>query len=86
MKFIAQESKPLGINPLAIKVMQEIGIDISTQTSDVVSTKLLSQSDFVVTLCKDAKERCPVILPRSSHYHWAFDDPAKARGTEARNS
>lgn len=74
--------EPRGINPLAIKVMQEKGIDITNQTSDLVSTKLLNQSDFVITLCKDAKERCPVVLPRSSHYHWPFDDPAQFRGTE----
>ena len=71
--------EPRGINPWAVKVMKEKGIDISNQTSDVVSTKLLNQVDVVITLCKDAKERCPVILPRASHYHWAFDDPAKAR-------
>ena len=74
--------EPLGIHPFAIKVMKEKGIDISDQTSDVVTTKLLNEADFVITLCKDAKERCPVILPRASHYHWAFDDPAKTRGTE----
>ena len=62
--------------------MQEKGIDISSQTSDRVSTKLLSKADFVITLCKDAKERCPVVFPRSSHYHWPLDDPAKVRGTE----
>ena len=62
--------------------MQEKGIDISHQTSDVVTTKLLNETDFVITLCKDSMERCPVILPRASHFHWAFDDPAKTRGTE----
>ena len=74
--------EPKGINPWAVKVMLEKGIDISNQTSDIVSTKLLNKADYVITLCKDAKERCPVVLPRSRHYHWAFDDPAMARGTE----
>lgn len=74
--------EPLGINPWAVKVMLEKGIDISNQTSDLVSTKLLNQADYVITLCKDARERCPIVLPRSSHYHWAFDDPATPKGSE----
>ena len=74
--------EPRGINPWSVKVMLEKGIDISDQTSDVVSTKLLNQVDSVITLCKDAQERCPVTLPRANHYHWAFDDPAKVRGSE----
>ena len=56
------------IHPFAIKVMKEKGIDISNQTSDVVTTKLLNEADFVITLCKDSMERCPVILPRASHF------------------
>jgi len=74
--------EPRGIHPLAIKVMNEKGIDISGQTSDVVSVKLLNKADIVITLCKDAMERCPISLPRSSHFHWPLDDPAKAQGTE----
>ena len=72
---------PKGINPWAVKVMLEKDIDITNQTSDIVSTKLLNKADYVITLCKDARERCPVVIPRSRHYHWAFDDPSKARGT-----
>lgn len=74
--------EPRGIHPLAIKVMNEKGIDISNQTSDVVGVKLLTKADIVITLCKDAMERCPISLPRSSHYHWPLDDPAKTQGTE----
>lgn len=71
-----------GIHPLAIKVMNEKGIDISGQTSDVMNVKLLNKADVVITLCKDTMERCPISLPRSSHFHWPFDDPAKTQGTE----
>jgi len=71
-----------GIHPLAIEVMREKGIDITTQTSDIIDAKLITTVDFVITLCKEAKEGCPAILPRASHYHWAIDDPAKAKGTE----
>ena len=74
--------EPKGLNPWAIEVMKEKGIDISSQTSDIVSTKLVNQADYVITLCKDAKERCPVILPRSRHYHWSFDDPALIQGND----
>ena len=74
--------EPRGLNPWAIEVMKEIGIDISSQTSDIVNTKLLNRADYVITLCKDAKERCPVVLPRSRHYHWSFDDPALAQGND----
>lgn len=74
--------EPRGLHPLAVEVMKEKGLDISDQTSDAVNVKLVTQVDFVITLCKDAKDGCPAILPRSGHYHWSFDDPAKARGTE----
>ena len=74
--------EPRGLHPLAVEVMKEKGIDITSQTSDVVSARLLTQVDFVFTLCKDAQEACPAILPRAGHYHWSFDDPAKARGSE----
>lgn len=69
------------IHPNAIAVMNEIGIDISTQTSDLVDIKLMSRADLVVTLCKDAYERCPVVPQRSQHIHWGLDDPATAKGT-----
>jgi arsenate reductase (thioredoxin) len=49
--------EPRGLNPWAIEVMKEKGIDISSQTSDIVNTKLLNRADYVITVCKDAKER-----------------------------
>ena len=52
---------PKGINPWAVKVINvKKDIDITSQTSDIVSTKLLNKADYVITLCKDARERCPV--------------------------
>ena len=75
--------EPKGLNPLAVETMQEIGIDISHQKSkDVVS--LLGQSiPYVITVCDDAKERCP-IFPRTYKFlHWSFDDPAAAVGSDA---
>jgi arsenate reductase len=73
--------EPKGLNPLAVEAMKEIGIDISGQTSkDVV--KLLGQHiPYVVTVCDNARERCP-IFPRTYRFlHWSFDDPAAATGT-----
>lgn len=48
-----------GLNPLAIKAMKAVGIDISNQTSDVIDRDLLNKADFVIILCGDAKETCP---------------------------
>lgn len=71
-----------GLNPKAVKVMQEVGIDISKQTSDVINPEILNNADFVVTLCGDARDRCPMTPPHVKREHWGFTDPAKAQGTE----
>lgn len=73
--------EPKGLNPLAVQAMEEIGIDISRQTSKDVA-KLLGQSiPYVVTVCDNARERCP-IFPRTYKFlHWSFDDPAAATGS-----
>ena len=71
------------VNPFAIKAMQEIGIDISNGIAENVD-KYLSQSfDFVITVCDNAKETCPVFMGNVKHrLHIGFDDPADAVGTE----
>lgn len=71
-----------GLNPNAVKAMNESGIDITTQTSDKIDMELLNNADFVVTLCGDAKDKCPMTPPHVKRDHWGFDDPAKAEGTE----
>lgn len=71
-----------GLNPNAVKAMNEVGIDISKQTSDVIDPELLNQANLVVTLCGDAADRCPVTPPHVRREHWGFDDPAKAQGTD----
>jgi len=73
--------EPKGLNPLAVEAMNEIGIDISHQKSkDVVS--LLGQAiPYVITVCENARERCP-IFPRTYKFlYWGFDDPAAVQGT-----
>jgi arsenate reductase len=71
-----------GLNPKAVKVMKEKGIDISKQTSDVIDPEILNKADYVITLCGDANDKCPMTPPQVRREHWGFDDPAKAKGTE----
>ncbi|MFH7817774.1 arsenate reductase (thioredoxin) [Neobacillus thermocopriae] len=71
-----------GLNPNAVKAMKEVGIDISNQTSDIIDNEILNNTDFVVTLCGDAADKCPMTPPHVKRVHWGFDDPAKAKGTE----
>lgn len=72
-----------GLNPNAVKAMNEVGIDISKQTSDIINPQILNKADLVVTLCGDAADKCPITPPNVKRVHWGFDDPAKAEGTEA---
>jgi arsenate reductase (thioredoxin) len=75
--------KPEGIvNPYAIKIMEEIGIDISGQHSKSIDPLLLEKMDYVVTLCGDADETCPVTPPNIKRIHVAIEDPSKAEGSE----
>lgn len=72
-----------GLNPRAVQVMKEAGVDISRNTSDVIDPELLNRADYVITLCGHADEHCPVIANKNvTKWHWGFDDPAKATGTE----
>lgn len=71
-----------GLNPNAIKVMQEVGIDISNQKSETIDVDFLNNATLAVTLCGDAKDRCPVTPPHVKREHWGFDDPAKAKDTD----
>ncbi|QBJ65022.1 arsenate reductase (thioredoxin) [Bacillus anthracis] len=65
-----------GVNPNAIKAMNEVNIDITGQTSDIIERDILNKADLVVTLCGHARDVCPTIPPHVKHEHWGFDDPA----------
>ena len=65
------------INPNAIRAMNEVGIDISHQTSKDVELYVNRKFDFVITVCDRAKQQCP-IFPGAEAIHWGFDDPAEA--------
>ncbi|MBE3557517.1 MAG: arsenate reductase ArsC [Firmicutes bacterium] len=73
--------EPTQLDPRAVAVMREIGIDISDQYSKGLDLGELFQMDLVITLCGDAEERCPRTPPEVRHLHWPLPDPAKATGT-----
>ena len=71
-----------GVNPRAIATMKEDGIDISSHTSNNVDEYKSIDFDFVITVCDNAKERCPYFPTKAKKFHYNFPDPAKAMGTE----
>ena len=71
---------PQGLNPGAVRAMQEIGIDIAHHQSRHVDQFAGQQFDYVITVCDRAKESCP-IFPGTFSLHWSFDDPASVVGT-----
>lgn len=70
------------VQPKAIEVMKEIGIDISTHKPKLIATDLLKSMDVVITLCDDANDVCPRVPPGIRRLHWSIKDPVGMRGTE----
>ncbi len=73
---------PSQLNPYAVRVMQEQGIDNSAQHSKTFEWDLARQMDVVVTVCGHANESCPVLPPEVRRLHWPLSDPAAAQGSE----
>ena len=73
-----------GVNPKAIAIMKEDGIDISNHTSNNITEYFDVAFDYVITVCDNAKERCPYFPTKALKFHYNFPDPAKAIGTEER--
>lgn len=71
------------VSPRAIKVMQELGIDISAQRSKTLDEFAEERFDYVITLCGDAHERCPLFFGGVERLHIGFHDPSTASGSEA---
>jgi arsenate reductase len=71
-----------GVNPRAVQVMREDGNDISNQTSNQIDEYKKVNFDLIITVCDNAKERCPVFPSHAKKFHRDFPDPAKAKGTE----
>lgn len=71
------------VRPQAVEVMRELGIDISGQRSKHVDEFAGREFDYVITVCDNARERCPFFPASAERVHWSFDDPAAAQGDEA---
>jgi arsenate reductase (thioredoxin) len=90
LRFFAKEKAEIysagvethGVNPKAILIMKEDGIDISKHTSNNIDEYFNIDFDFVITVCDNAKERCPFFPTKAKKFHYNFPDPAKAFGTE----
>jgi arsenate reductase (thioredoxin) len=71
-----------GVRPLAVRAMDEIGIDISGQESKTLERYLEEPFDYVITVCDDANETCPFFPGANDRLHWSFQDPSLAEGSE----
>jgi thioredoxin type arsenate reductase len=70
------------VHPLAIRVMREVGMDISAHRSKTVDALLGDPWDYVITVCDRANERCPLFPVHTTRLHWSFEDPSQVTGTE----
>ena len=76
---------PSQVRPEAIEAMREIGIDISGHRSKSVDEFASQQFDYVITVCDNASEQCPIFPGKTERIHWSFEDPAAVQGdAEAR--
>ena len=75
-------TNPSHVRPEAITVMHEVGIDISGHRSKSVDEFAGQDFDYVITVCDNAKESCPVFPAKTKRIHWSIEDPAAAQGSE----
>jgi arsenate reductase (thioredoxin) len=75
--------EPSQVRPLAIEAMREVGIDISDQRSKSVDEFSGQEFDYVITVCDNANQRCPIFPGKTQRIHWSFEDPAAAKGDAA---
>ncbi len=75
-------TRPTHVRPEAVAVMKEIGIDISQHRSKSIDEFTGHQFDYVITVCDNANETCPVFSGKAERLHWSFEDPAIAAGTD----
>ena len=73
---------PSNVRPEAIEAMREVGIDISSHRSKSTHEFATREFDYVITVCDNARESCPVFPGRAERIHWSFDDPAAVEGDE----
>ncbi len=75
-------TEPSRVNPLAIRAMREVGVDIQGHRSKSVDEYAGQEFDYVITVCDRAKDNCPVFPGRAERIHWSFEDPAAAAGDD----
>ena len=75
-------TEPRGVNPLTLKILAEAGIDASWARSKSVNEYLGQEFDYVITVCDEARQACPVFPGVHQSLHWGYEDPAEATGTE----
>src|SRR5918998_1582635 len=73
-------TRPSAVRPEAVEAMREVGVDISGHRSKSVDEFAGREFDYVITVCDNARENCPVFPGRTRRVHWSFDDPAAATG------
>ncbi|SYZ74555.1 Protein ArsC [Candidatus Zixiibacteriota bacterium] len=73
---------PVGVHPMAIWAMTEIGIDISDHACTMLNKDIIAESDYIVTLCREARDDCPPLPPEVKHIHWDIENPDKAYVSE----
>lgn len=70
------------VHPLAIRAMEEVEIDLRGHTSKTIDVFFSQPWDYVITVCDNANERCPLFPGETTRIHWSFDDPSQATGTD----
>ena len=75
--------EPSRVRSQAVEVMHELGVDISGHHSKSVDQFLGQEFDYVITVCDNANEQCPVFAGKTQRIHWSFEDPAAAQGDKA---
>lgn len=75
-------TQPSSVNPYAVKVMNELDIDISDHYSKHIDNLKDIDFDIVITVCDNAKESCPAYFGKAKKLHWSFEDPAEAKGND----
>lgn len=73
---------PSYVRPQAVEAMREVGVDISGHRSKSVDEFAGQEFDYIITVCDNARERCPLFPGKAERIHWSFDDPAQAEGDE----
>tara|TARA_X000000368_G_scaffold299080_1_gene238159 strand:- start:136 stop:573 length:438 start_codon:yes stop_codon:yes gene_type:complete len=71
-----------GMNPYTVKTLAELDIDVSKKKSKIINDNELNDFDLIITLCGDARDKCPILESKVKHIHWDLKDPANYKGTE----